>query len=373
MKINASSIFSFFSGAGFLDLGFEMSGYNVTLVNEYYWPFLDGYKYSRRKMNIETPKYGYINCDIAEFLEGKRATFLTDAVKSERKHGLVGFIGGPPCPDFSVGGKNKGKIGDNGKLSGTYVELIVKSKPDFFLFENVKGLWLTKKHRAFYEELKLKLQKAGYATTERLINAIEFGAPQDRDRIILIGFQKNILKKGTCSGQEINGAFPWNAAIKYDKEKVFGLNWPDKTPFKENSSVVKPKEIPAELTVQYWFEKNNVSSHPNFEHCFKPREGKTRFQEVLEGDDSRKSFKRLHRWRYSPTACYGNNEVHLHPYKVRRINVAEALSIQSLPHNFELPDTMTLTDMFKTVGNGVPYFAAKGLANCILQFTKDTI
>ncbi len=42
-------------------------------------------------------------------------------------------------------------------------------------------------------------------------------------------------------------------------------------------------------------------------------------------------YKRLHRWRYSPTACYGNNEVHLHPYKPRRISVAEALAIQSLP------------------------------------------
>ena len=65
----------------------------------------------------------------------------------------------------------------------------------------------------------------------------------------------------------------------------------------------------------------------------------------------------MHRWRYSPTAAYGNNEVHIHPYKPRRISVAEALAIQSLPAIFELPETMTLSDMFKSIGNGVPFLA----------------
>ncbi|XQK39965.1 DNA cytosine methyltransferase [Escherichia coli] len=99
----------------------------------------------------------------------------------------------------------------------------------------------------------------------------------------------------------------------------------------------------------------------------RPELGLARFQSVEEGDDSKKSYKRLHRWRYSPTAAYGNNEVHLHPYKPRRITVAEALAIQSLPKNFELPGDMTLSNMFKTVGNGVPYIAALGIAQSILQ------
>jgi DNA (cytosine-5)-methyltransferase 1 len=103
-----------------------------------------------------------------------------------------------------------------------------------------------------------------------------------------------------------------------------------------------------------------------------PRAGLARFLSVDEGDDSKKSYKRLHRWRYSPTAAYGNNEVHLHPYEPRRINVAEALAIQSLPADFELPPTMTLSNMFKTVGNGVPYLAALGLANSIKKHLGET-
>jgi DNA (cytosine-5)-methyltransferase 1 len=98
-----------------------------------------------------------------------------------------------------------------------------------------------------------------------------------------------------------------------------------------------------------------------------------RFKSVPEGDDSKKSFKRLHRWRYSPTAAYGNNEVHLHPYKARRLTVAEALAIQSLPKNFVLPPDMTLSDKFKAVGNGVPFLAAKSVAATINNFIKSIL
>ena len=91
-------------------------------------------------------------------------------------------------------------------------------------------------------------------------------------------------------------------------------------------------------------------------------------QSVDEGDDSKKSYKRLHRWRYSPTVAYGNNEVHLHPYKARRLTVAEALALQSLPKEFSLPPTMSLTDKFKTTGNGVPFLLAKGIAQTINDY-----
>ena len=88
---------------------------------------------------------------------------------------------------------------------------------------------------------------------------------------------------------------------------------------------------------------------------------------------SKKSYKRLHRWRYSPTVAYGNNEVHLHPYRERRLSVSEALALQSLPAEYELPNDMTLTDSFKTIGNGVPYLLAKGIAATIHDYLDDTI
>ncbi|MBS9770712.1 DNA cytosine methyltransferase [Trichodesmium erythraeum] len=51
---------------------------------------------------------------------------------------FIGFIGASPSPDFSVGGKNRGKNGENGKLSDAYIKLICQQQPDFFVFENVQ-------------------------------------------------------------------------------------------------------------------------------------------------------------------------------------------------------------------------------------------
>ena len=362
-------IFSFFAGSGFLDLGFETSGFNIAYVNEIFSPFIAAYCHSREVLNLPSPEYGYDHgedADVTKLITGIETQRLQELVKECRKsNNIVGFIGGPPCPDFSIGGKNRGRLGDNGKLSACYVELICRNLPDFFLFENVKGLWRTKKHRLFFESLKIQLQKAGYILTERLINAIEYGVPQDRERIILIGFKDNFLKD---IGINHEFTFPWDNQILYHQEKVFAHPWRKHEPFKEDSILPCPNDIPQELTVESWFIKNDVLNHPNAKHCFQPRAGITRFATVDEGDDSKKSFKRLHRWRYSPTACYGNNEVHLHPYKIRRISVAEALAIQSLPANFVLPENMSLTNMFKTIGNGVPYLAAKALAQTILDF-----
>lgn len=358
-----NAIFSFFAGAGFLDLGFEHSGFEVVYVNEYHLPFIDAYKHSRMKLGIAEPEYGYDTEDITELLSSRKKKNLQDIVTNARtSYDTIGFIGGPPCPDFSVGGKNRGKEGTNGVLSSVYVDIITKQLPDFFLFENVKGLWSTKRHREYYDELKKKLNKAGYVLADRLINSIEYGAPQDRNRVILIGFHKNYLKKS-----EKEFEFPWHVGRVYDRS-ILKNKWPETDTFRANSKSKMPKDVVEELTVNHWFKKNQVTSHPNAKDYFTPRAALSKFKTIPEGDVHKKSYKRLHRWRYSPTAAYGNNEVHIHPFESRRISTAEALAIQSLPRDYELPGEMTLSNKFKAVGNGVPYLAAKGVAQAVNHF-----
>lgn len=357
-------IFSFFSGCGFLDLGFETNGYNIVFVNEYSRAFLDAYKYARDQMKLSTPQFGYFDIDVNEFLVDRSDELSRYIAESKKDGSLVGFIGGPPCPDFSVAGKQRGREGDNGKLSLSYINLIIAQQPDFFLFENVKGLWKTARHREYYEDLKKMLEGAGYQMTERLTNAIEFGTPQDRDRILLFGI-KNTMKES----YDVSN-FPWSKYVRYNWNEVRALHWPTQDPFKENGQRAKPTGLPIELTVQYWFDKNDVEHHPNCNDCFVPRAGLEKMKRVDEGDVAKKSHKRLHRWRYSPTVAYGNNEVHLHPYKARRLTVSEALSLQSLPKDFVLPPNMSLTDKFKTIGNGVPYLLADGIAKTIKDFLK---
>ena len=367
-----SKLFSFFSGVGLLDLAFEDEGYHIVYVNEYHSPFLKAYKYARVRMNIDCPEYGYHDGSITDLFYGAKYNRLSELISDSRRSGaLVGFIGGPPCPDFSVGGKNKGREGENGRLSETYIELILRLKPDFFLFENVKGLWKTKRHRIFYDELKTRVLHSGYVIAETLVNAIEYGTPQDRERIFLFGIKSEAADdyQLAVSSEGIirRDLFPWDKHAKYPGRSAFSHNWPNTSTFAVDSELPQPSGIPAELTVEHWFRSNNVLNHPNSTHCFRPKAGIARFLTVDEGDVSRKSYKRLHRWRYSPTAAYGNNEVHLHPYKPRRLSVAEVMAIQSLPKEFELPANMTLTNMFKAIGNGVPFMLSKAVAQLIKE------
>ena len=199
-------IFSFFSGVGFLDLGFEKENYEIVFVNEFNNEFLKAYKYARDIMHIKSPRLGYYCGDINTLLIGENRKKLKEYVLQERQDGIIGFIVGPPCPDFSVAGKNAGIAGKNGVLTDSYKRLILDQEPDFFVFENVKGLWKTKKHRKTYEKIKGAFRRKGYVLTDRLVNALDYGVPQDRERIILIGIKYflinsdkrkavNILKK----------------------------------------------------------------------------------------------------------------------------------------------------------------------------------
>jgi DNA (cytosine-5)-methyltransferase 1 len=168
--------------------------------------------------------------------------------------------------------------------------------------------------------------------------------------------------------------FGWDAHASHRNAAARG-RWPGKRDIARDADgrivqevVQPPEDLGADLldlTVGRWFERNGVDDHPNARDVFAVKAGLGRMRQVAEGDTSRKSFKRLHRWRYSPTVAYGNNEVHLHPWLDRRLSVAEAMALQSLPREFELPAAMTLTDKFKTVGNGVPLKLAEALALAI--------
>lgn len=362
--MNQFQIFSFFSGCGFLDFGFEEAGFPIVLANEIRPSFADAYRFSHEQMGRLLPEYGIVCSDIHSFFQRDR-NMLSDYMSAAAHHGdITGFIGGPPCPDFSVAGKNREMNGENGKLSLSYINLITDMKPDFFLFENVKGLWKTARHRKFFDELKKKTEDAGYMTSVSLLNAMEFGVPQDRERILMFGILKEKAPRDIAS-------FSFDRHKKYRIKDIRNCRWLECTSFSENSSMPYPDGIIKELTIQHWFDKNQVLEHPNAEDFFRPKSGLSKMLEIPEGDTSRKSYKRLHRFRYSPTAAYGNNEVHLHPYKARRLSVSEVLAIQSMPPGFCFPKNMTLTDKFKTVGNGVPFLLANGIAESIKDFFKD--
>lgn len=353
-------IFSFFSGIGLLDLGFETAGADISFVNENDNNFLRAYQYARRNRQ-KTPRYGYSSDSMEIFINDKVWNHqFPDYGTGNLKH-LIGFIGGPPCPDFSVAGKNAGNEGENGQLTEKYIALIIKRQPDFFLLENVKGLYQTKKHKEFYMRMKKRLYRAGYSVFDSIENALEYGVPQFRDRLILIGFRRKTF------GNRLVYTIGRNK--RYTLNQIFQCEWPTTNEFHIGNILNRPENIIEDLTVEHWFRANDVVNHENANDVFNVL-AETKFMTIAEGDTSKKSFKRLHRWRYSPTAAYGNNEVHLHPYQARRISVAEALAIQSVPAWFQVLPTLSLSSKFKMVGNGVPYLLALGIAQELLQWIE---
>lgn len=172
-------IVSFFTGGGFLDLGLEQAGFGVVWTNESNAAFADmyesamaGWKKSQSRRlpmaRITTRK---------SVLDLKAAPILRDAFPKGAP-ALFGVVGGPPCPDFSNGGTHSGHNGDNGKLTKTFVEMIIKLQPHFFLIENVAGLYVIRKNRQFLDrQIKRLRSEGGFVVDSKVLNALELGIP----------------------------------------------------------------------------------------------------------------------------------------------------------------------------------------------------
>ena len=365
-------VLSFFTGGGFLDIGFEEVGFDIVWTNELNPVFANMYESAmtawRHSKNQHLPE---AKVSSRENIENLNAEDIIHDAFGLVIPPLFGVIGGPPCVDFSVGGKNKGAKGANGRLLKVFSNLIKELKPDFFVIENVPGLSRTKKHSVFLKKVVngLKNKPYSYKITTKIVSALELGIPQDRERLFIIGFTEKLVKlriKNHTNGSETDW-FEWPEPKHPNAKK---LEWPTTDPF--SGSPILPKNIPKELTVNPLLAGNpDPETLANGKDFFKAHSAK--FLEIDEGDVSRMSFKRLHRHRYSPTAWYGNNEVHLHPWKPRRLSVRETLRIQTVPDSYVLPEEYPLTAKFKLTANGVPCKLAEAIANSVKGFLASTI
>ncbi len=351
-------------------MGFEQAGFDVVWSNESHTSFADMYR-----AGISSWRQAIGRTNGADFPPVNQSSIdkLTKRVILAEAFGSVlpeffGIIGGPPCQDFSQAGKGLGFEGSRGKLTQTFANIICDLRPSFFLMENVPGLVRKKHLRSFLQIVKqLEDGELGYLTSRKVLNALEYGVPQHRERLFLIGFRKDILtgKYSLLDLTEKNQDWFYWPHPRYKGAK--DLNWPTTSPFGCKTRPVPPG-VPLELTVGQ-FVGDEVEQLPNGQEAFVPYSKK--FTKIKEGDVSGKSFKRLHRYRYSPTVWYGNNEVHLHPWKPRRLTVRESLRIQSVPDEYVLPPENTLTDKFRVISNGVPSLLAQQIASALLKYIVD--
>ncbi len=163
------SVVSLFSGGGGLDLGFVAEGYKVI------WAI------DNSKNAVETYKLNigdHIMCADINQIDISKIP-CADVV-----------IGGPPCQSFSLAG-NRNVEDERGQLVWKYIHIIEQVKPKAFVFENVTGLLSAKNSEGekIIELLKIAFKDIGYTIEQKVLNAADYGVPQRRKRVIIVGLK----------------------------------------------------------------------------------------------------------------------------------------------------------------------------------------
>ena len=165
-------IISLFSGCGGLDLGFERAGFEISIANEYDPTIWETYK-------INHPSTKLIEGDIRNIQE------------SDFPDDIDGIIGGPPCQSWSEAGSLRGINDSRGKLFYDYIRILKSKQPKFFLAENVSGM-LANRHSDAVRNIIEMFKECGYDLTVSLVNAKDYGVPQERRRVFYIGFRRDL-------------------------------------------------------------------------------------------------------------------------------------------------------------------------------------
>lgn len=315
-------IISLFSGAGGMDLGFENAGFNIPWANEY------------DKVIWNTHLYNFPNTELNKLS-------IRD-IESQSIPDCIGIIGGPPCQSFSEAGAKKGTQDPRGQLFWEYIRILSVKKPLFFVAENVSGL-LTKRHRTELSAFLTEFEKVGYNVTTHLYKASNYGIAQDRERVIFVGYRKDLNKNFTIP-------------IEHTKHKVL-------------KDVIL--DLPKSMGIKSGQVNNNLII-PNHEHMLGS------FSSMYM------SRNRVRTWEQpSFTILATARQISIHPsapkmnkvkadmfefidgYDYRRLSVRECARIQDFPDNF-LFLYNKIEEGYKMVGNAVPV----GLAQIIAEQIK---
>jgi DNA (cytosine-5)-methyltransferase 1 len=353
-----------FAGAGGLSLGFEQAGFDVTAAVE-----------------IDP-----IHCAIHEYNFPDSVVICTSVVdltgaEIRRRAGLGDqdidcVFGGAPCQGFSMIGK---RIMDDprNQLVFHYVRIVKELQPKYCVFENVKGLTLGK-HKQFLSELIDALGDAGYDVLlpYQVLNAADFGVPQDRRRLFLIGARKGqtMPEYPTPTGRvtvkeaidDLPNADDFNALIYSDSVSV---------KFKSKSSYAKIlrgfEGDPKDFSYPRDFDPHVLSASLRTEHTSLSRQ---RFIDTEHGKTEPVSrFHKLHPEGVCNTLRAGTDSARgaftsprpIHPYHPRVITVREAARLHSYPDWFRFH--VTKWHGFRQIGNSVPPLLGRAVASQIVQ------
>jgi DNA (cytosine-5)-methyltransferase 1 len=165
------NLVSLFAGAGGLDLGFEKAGFHTIWANEYDKNITPSFRNYFQNTELDQRSISQIESHDIPIADG--------------------VIGGPPCQSWSEAGAKRGISDARGQLFHQYVRVIKHVKPLFFVAENVHGIIHQRNIEAFRNILEM-LCECGYSVTWKLLNASDYGVPQDRERVFVVGYRGDL-------------------------------------------------------------------------------------------------------------------------------------------------------------------------------------
>lgn len=165
------------AGAGGQALGLEQAGFDHSGLVEIEAPYCE-------TLRLNRPQWNVVNDDLKRFKH-----------QADKFSGIDLLAGGLPCPPFSVAGKQLGAL-DERNLFPDALEIVSVTKPKAIMIENVRG-FLDAVFAQYREELRAKLKKLGYVVDWKLLNASDYGVPQLRPRVVIVGMRKEYSDKFT--------------------------------------------------------------------------------------------------------------------------------------------------------------------------------
>ncbi len=342
-RFHPPRLVSLFSGCGGMDKGFEQAGFQRVWANDFDKDAQAVFKLNLGEIDgrdiTQVPVEDIPDCDII----------------------TAGF----PCQPFSNAGNRRGVYDSRGELYLECLRIIENKRPKAVLFENVKGL-LSSKHQSgkkLIDVIKEDLEKLGYRVNYRIVNASDYGVPQNRERMILIAFRKDLNKIFE---------FP---PIKEDKSHLtlrYILNIPSDLP----NQTYWPYSPQAQKMVEMIPEGGSWKNIP-YEKL------SPRFQRIR--DDMKRYhapnfYRRFSRDEINGTitaSAQPENCGITHPTENRRYTIREIARIQTFPDDFIfIDDTLkNIVAMYKVIGNAVPCRLAEVIANAIYEqaFKKEEV
>ena len=341
-----------FSGCGGLSQGAKLAGIKLKYANE-----IDSY--SAQTYLANHPEVKMFQTDIKK-LKGKD-------LKVPKNETIVLF-GGPPCQGFSYSNqRTRSKDNENNWLFEEFVRIAKEISPEWIVFENVGG-FSNSINGFFFDQTKLKFQKLGYRVTPLILNALDYGVPQNRKRVFIVCSLNNIevntpkiVSRKITVGEaildlpEIENGF-LSEILKYDKNP--------------HSSYSKKMRSKKSTTTNHNVTRNSNLIIKRYEYV--PQGGN--WQNIpIKLMKNYKDVTRCHSGIYhrldenKPSVVIGNfrKNMLIHPRKNRGLSVREAARLQSFDDNYIFKGF--LTDQQQQVGNAVPPFLAKAVFEEIIK------